>query len=246
MASLACYLIPSLLSALIAAAHLFEAGNPDTSLQHYAAVPDHAPPRLHSYPHHAAHRADELQLLDTVILASIDGRFHALNRTTGKLVWSMEQNSLSNQAVKLPELVRTEHPGLRRTAFDPEVDEDELPETYIIEPQSGAIFVNAADAKREDPLQRLPFSMAQLVEMSPFQMEQRTFVGKKKTSLITIDLNTGQVMDILDPEQCGWEDRPISLFASRGASRAEELLDEIDDEPVPARTLIHIGRTGGY
>ncbi|KAG8898294.1 bifunctional endoribonuclease/protein kinase ire1, partial [Tulasnella sp. 417] len=188
---------------------------------------------------------DELKLMDVVLLASIDGRFHALNRTTGRMLWSMDQPIANSQVAvtNLKELVSSEHGGLRKTS-DFSIDDFDDPastETYIIEPQSGAIFVSPADSKREDPLQRLPFTMQQLVDMSPFRMDHRTFVGKKRTSLITLDLASGELVEVLDPEQqCSWGDQPTRKRFFQ--SRDEELLDELDP-PGADRALVHIGRT---
>ncbi|KAG9016054.1 bifunctional endoribonuclease/protein kinase ire1, partial [Tulasnella sp. 427] len=190
--------------------------------------------------------ADELKLMDVVLLASVDGRFHALNRTTGRMIWSMEQPIANPQvaATNLKELVRTEHAGLRTTSEYSLDDYDDDPagtETYIIEPQSGAIFVSPTDSKRDDPLQKLPFTMQQLVDMSPLRIEHRTFVGKKRTSLITLDLASGELVEVLDPEQqCSWGDHPTRKRFFQ--SKDEDLLDELDP-PGADRTLVHVGRT---
>lgn len=78
-----------------------------------------------------------LELSDTVLLASIDGRFHAVNRKTGRALWSMEDDTdASPSQTLLHSLVRTDHnpsPG-----FPLDSDNQEL---YVIEPQSGDIFI---------------------------------------------------------------------------------------------------------
>lgn len=236
MASLGAFIITSLTILYLASASaqsLFDARNSVTSLQHYSSTP-------HRHVRDVV-RSDELHLLDTVLLASVDGRFHALNRSTGRPLWNMEA-PLANP-MNLEPLVRTQHTGLRTgDAGDIDVEGFDLPfETYIIEPQSGNIYLNPSDAKRDEPLQRLPFSMAQLVDMSPFRFDdQRTFVGKKRTSLISLDLRSGEVLEILDPEQCSWGDEK-NPSRWRHLSKEEELLDELDP---PDRTIVHIGRTG--
>ncbi|KAG8859750.1 bifunctional endoribonuclease/protein kinase ire1 [Tulasnella sp. 330] len=223
----------------VSAQSIFEARNSVTALQKYE-TDGLSSPALRPHPL----RSDELDLLDTVLLASVDGRFHGLNRTTGRLVWTME--APSSHPMNLQDLVRTEHTGLRGGTAAVDVDSQEghhLPfETYIIEPQSGNIFLNPADAKRDDPLQRLPFSMSQLVDMSPFRFDdQRTFVGKKRTSLISLDLRSGEVLEILDPEQCSWGDERHGASRRNVLSKEEELLEELED-PID-RTIVHIGRT---
>ncbi|KAJ7747940.1 hypothetical protein DFH07DRAFT_830632 [Mycena maculata] len=51
-------------------------------------------------------------------------------------------------------------------------------ETYIVEPQSGDIFVMTGPS---DPLRRFPFSMSEV------------FVGRKETTLLILELETGEV-----------------------------------------------------
>ncbi|KAG8907860.1 bifunctional endoribonuclease/protein kinase ire1 [Tulasnella sp. 417] len=149
--------------------------------------------------------SDELKLLDFVLLATVDGRFHGLNRTTGRMLWSMDEPVGNSQEVgtNLKQLVSSEHAGLRKANdfFLDDLDDPASTETYIIEPQSGVIFVSPADGKREGPLHRLPFTMQQLVDMSPFRMDHRTFVGRKRTSVITLDLASGELVEALEPEQ---------------------------------------------
>ena len=63
-------------------------------------------------------------------------------------------------------------------------------------------------ATPDSPLQRLPFSMPQLVDMSPFSFsaddDGRVFVGRKETSLLLIELETGRVKATLNSE-CPWD-----------------------------------------
>ena len=143
---------------------------------------------------HQEHQ-ETLSVVDTVLLATVDGRFHAVNRTTGHPMWSMASTpGLSN--ILLP-LVRTDHD------LDRDDEDDEEPqEMYILEPQTGDIFILNQDAARETPLRKLPYSVPQLVELSPFSFNDpsdpndtpRTFVGKKETSIITLDLTTGTIL----------------------------------------------------
>ncbi|KAG8915378.1 bifunctional endoribonuclease/protein kinase ire1 [Tulasnella sp. 408] len=191
--------------------------------------------------------SDELKLVDVVLLASVDGRFHALKRTTGRMIWSMDR-PIANTRVAvthLKELISTNHGHLLKTndvSLDDFIDDPASTETYIIEPQSGTIFVSPADSTREDSLHRLPFTMQQLVDMSPFRMDHRTFVGKKRTSLvITLDLASGELVEVLDPEQqYSWGDQPSRSLLFQ--SKDEELLEE-RDSPQADRTLVHIRRT---
>ncbi|KAJ7747930.1 hypothetical protein DFH07DRAFT_830611 [Mycena maculata] len=179
------------------------------------------------------------ELLDIVLVASVDGKFHALNRSTGHTLWSMSSFAPSrgaNQPSTLAPLVRTSH-----IDHDPDLtDEGAYQETYIIEPQSGDIYVMATPSS---PLQRFPFSMSQLVDMSPFSFaaadDHRVFVGRKETSLLVVELETGNIKATIDSE-CPWD--PFEDLRDED----EELdLDELDgSKPQMSKpTEVFIGRT---
>lgn len=202
-------------------------------------------PRLGRPPIHESRRYaaggeyDGLDLLDVVILASVDGKLHALNRTSGDIIWSMASSAGSTPSTLGP-LVRTVHPDL-----DPDMMDDDSPHTevYAIEPQSGDIYVMSTP---DSPLQRLPFSMSQLVEMSPYVYsgddESRAFIGKKETSLLLLDLETGKVKAV--NSECPW-----NPFADMADSASDDLdLDELDGTKPPKQsstpTEVFIGRTG--
>jgi serine/threonine-protein kinase/endoribonuclease IRE1 len=170
------------------------------------------PPRGHS-----TTDDDPLEILNVVLVASVDGKFHALNRTTGGKLWSMPSSpppraspsSSDPEPVQpvpsiLGPLVSTKHLDV-----DPDIDDDPFSqETYIVEPQSGDIYVTTSNSPTA-PLQRLPFSMSQLVDMSPFsfgEADGRVFVGRKKTSVLLLELETGRVKAVLDSE-CPWDGR---------------------------------------
>ncbi|KAJ2922587.1 hypothetical protein H1R20_g14493, partial [Candolleomyces eurysporus] len=182
--------------------------------------------------------AQDLELLDIVLVATVDGKFHALKRTSGKTLWSMSSAysssgpSTSAAASTLAPLVRTRH-----LDYDPDEFDDTTPhETYIIEPQSGDIYVMT---NPNSPLQRFPFSMAELVDMSPFtaptERENRTFIGRKETSLILLELETGKIKSTLNSACPPYEDKAIDL---------DEL--EESDSRLAETTEVFIGRTDYY
>ncbi|PCH36905.1 hypothetical protein WOLCODRAFT_140635 [Wolfiporia cocos MD-104 SS10] len=189
-------------------------------------------------PHERYHSggSDGFDLLDIVLVASIDGKLHALNRTSGDSLWSMTASS-GVAPVTLGPLVRTQHPDI-----DPDLTDDDSvhQEVYVVEPQSGDIFVLPTP---NSPLQRLPFSMPQLVDMSPFKFsgddDARVFVGKKETSLLLIELETGRVKATLSSE-CPWD--PFQDLAGPAAFDVD--LDELEGSKQPERpTEVYIGRT---
>ncbi|KAJ7805578.1 hypothetical protein B0H14DRAFT_3153366 [Mycena olivaceomarginata] len=180
--------------------------------------------------------ADNSELLDIVLLASVDGKFHALNRTTGHTLWSMLSFSSSSSTTVSPPsslapLVRTRH-------IDQDLDltDDYLnacQETYIIEPQSGDIYVLAPPHSRSAPLQRFPYSMPELIDMSPFSFttadDHRVFVGRKATAEVVVELETGEVR-FGGADTCPWGPFP-DLDARDGR------------EPPPKRREVVVGRT---
>lgn len=186
-----------------------------------------------------ADRASDSELLDIVLLASVDGKFHALNRTSGHTLWSMSSfaasPSISSPSTLAP-LVRTIH-----AVHDPDITDDNSPqEKYIIEPQSGDIYVMTTPTS---PLQRFPYSMSELVDLSPFSFpdrdDHRVFVGRKTTSLLLVELETGKIKATLNSE-CPWD--PFE-----GLNDDDEVdLDELEGtrHRVLPPTEVFIGRTG--
>ena len=90
--------------------------------------------------------------------------------------------------------------------------------------------------------------MAQLVDMSPFSFsgdeDRRVFVGRKDTSLLLIELETGRIKATVDPT-CPW-----TPFEDLTESSQDVDLDELEGSKPPKdagkRTEVYIGRTGEY
>ena len=183
---------------------------------------------------------EESELLDIVLVASVDGKLHALNRTSGVTLWSLSSSSASGDKIpsSLTPLIRTQHPD-----YDPDLTDDGSPEreTYVIEPQTGEIYVLSSP---DSPLQRLPFTMPQLLDMVPFKFPTgnglKYFVGRKETSLVLVELETGRVKSI----ECPWD--PFEDLAEAAAENMDLDLDELDGTKPPKSrpTEVYIGRTG--
>jgi len=190
--------------------------------------------------HHGGQGSDVLEPLNIVLLASVDGNLHALNRSTGTILWSMSSNS-PNSPSALGPLVRTQ----QAIILDDEND-DPQQEYYVIEPQSGDIYVMSS---KSEPLQRLPFSMATLVDMSPFSFageeDSKVFVGRKETSLLLIELETGRIKQTISSE-CPWNEYEDPF---EDLKEAEEELDFDEQDgarpPKPRKPMeVFVGRTG--
>lgn len=189
--------------------------------------------------HYGSQSSSDLESLDIVLLASIDGNLHALNRSSGTILWSMSSNSPNSPSAFAP-LVRTQ----QAVITDDESD-DSQQEYYVIEPQSGDIYVMSS---KSEPLQRLPFSMSTLVDMTPFRLSgeegSKIFIGRKETSLLLIELETGRIKQTISSE-CPWNDYEDPFEDFREAEEALDF-DEQDGSrpPRPRRpTEVHIGRT---
>ncbi|KAH7869526.1 uncharacterized protein C8R40DRAFT_739048 [Lentinula edodes] len=210
------------------------------------------------------------ELLDIVLVASVDGKFHALNRTSGHSLWSMPslapsqgpghvkfdfQNLTSPYPSTLAPLVRTTHNQQNNEYL---LNDDELPledEVYIIEPQSGAIYILPSNpsSTQNPPLRRFPFTMPELVDMSPFSFSDpdghsRLFVGRKETSMLVVELETGKIKASVGGE-CPWD--PFDDMKDEEDSQDYELdldeleLEETDEKPAKEKikpTEVFIGR----
>ncbi|KAJ7507248.1 hypothetical protein B0H11DRAFT_196560 [Mycena galericulata] len=173
---------------------------------------------------------EDAQLLDIVLVASVDGKFHALNRSTGHTLWSSLTSS--GGSITLPPLVRTSH-------LDHDPDLTDYQETYIIEPQSGDIYVMATPSS---PIERFPFTMAEIVEMSPFSFtaddDHRVFVGNKETSWLVVELETPT--GVKAPVEGPWDP-----FEDLHIGEEKIDLDELDgSKPQMSKLEVLIGRTG--
>jgi serine/threonine-protein kinase/endoribonuclease IRE1 len=130
-------------------------------------------------------------------------------------------------------------------------DQDEV---YIIEPSSGGdIYLYH---KSTGSLQKLPLSVSQLVELSPYDdkaQDGKLFVGKKETKLVGVDLQTGKLVGVFGPEAgwCEWQSLwdqhgaagqagtgDVPAFSSCAGSDVD--LDSIENRP---RDLLYLGRT---
>ncbi|KAJ8486815.1 hypothetical protein ONZ45_g14539 [Pleurotus djamor] len=224
----------------------------------YLLPPPNAGSDYHFTPPRAAtanpeSKAADYDLLDIVLVASVDGKLHAFNRTSGQTVWSMTSSLPPNGTAPsgLAPLIRTTHP---KYDIDPDDDFDSnqpASELYVIEPQTGEIFVLPSASA---PLQQFPYTMSQLVDLSPFSfqgdMGSRMFIGKKETSLLVVELETGKVRTI--DAECPWDPDPWENL-----EKSEIDLDELEDldaddgrrkkgRAQPKATEVLIGRTGKF
>ncbi|WWC61241.1 uncharacterized protein I303_103822 [Kwoniella dejecticola CBS 10117] len=165
-------------------------------------------------------------VLPFVIISTIDGSLHAVERDTGKIKWSLKDG--------VEPLVGG---GIRGKGND---------EEYIVEPLSGSLYVfededgNPQDTTKEGrtpKIRKLPLSVEQLIELSPFTFPHspsRVFTGSKHTSLLTLDLRTGQQLDCF---------KSFGTNNSHCVCENEELLDDLEGSNRSNRDLLFVGRT---
>lgn len=191
--------------------------------------------------------AQDIELVDIVLVATVDGNFHALNRTTGEALWSMSDpvRAGAGAATRPPAmtpLVRTNH--VRYGEGEDDEEGAPMQEQYIIEPQSGAIYVLTSPT---GGLQEFPATMPHLVEYSPFRIlgenDGRVFVGEKKTSLLVIELETGKVLRTISSE-CPWEPEEDTVKSSLTEADLDDLEDPEYEPKQSSSTEVYIGRTG--
>ena len=207
-----------------------------------------SPDPHHKYPlipplgshHYGDQGSDDLEPLNVVLLASIDGNLHALNRSTGTILWSMSSNSPNSPSTLAP-LVRT-----RQTVMLDDESDDSQQEYYVIEPQSGDIYVMSS---KSEPLQRLPFSMSTLVDMTPFRLSSeegsKIFIGRKETSLLLIELETGRIKQTISSE-CPWSEYEDPFEDLKEAEEGLDFDEQDNARPPKSRkpTEVLVGRTG--
>lgn len=230
----------------------------------------------------------QVELADFALVITVDGSIHAIKRDTGTWLWSLHDDNTQDQRQEVVQspLFRASMRNaslLRQNRADSttrsenssniasgmndreqldnlteEADEDD--EVYIIEPHSaGDIYVFH---KKTSKLQRLPLSLTQLVELSPFTFpvrgpssdkdsintDDKLFVGRKESKLVGVDLRSGKLVGVFGPEAgwCEWP-QPGSGDGSAGPSqsqRSNKYLPDVDDaiENRP-RDLLYLGRT---
>ncbi|TKY89973.1 hypothetical protein EX895_001271 [Sporisorium graminicola] len=239
--------------------------------------------RFRSIPSTRPTSVSDLVLANTLVLTTVEGGLYALDRETGKQLWSLSPHASHESDSLLRPLVTALY-GKDQKSFaeiaqggraftSPLSDSSPLLETggiYIVEPSSaGDIYVlsAAAGAKARSAsaasgergtvqLDKLPLTLPQLVELSPFSFagdDTRVFVGQKQTTLVELNIHTGELGAVFGGRQAGvWcgaqaHDLDPNLDGTSVPADAESC---IDDEPTLSGSsakstsqLAYIGRT---
>jgi serine/threonine-protein kinase/endoribonuclease IRE1 len=176
--------------------------------------------------------SQSFQLSPLLLVSTLDGQLHALDRQTGTWNWTL--NDPNHHAHNL-----FDHTGLIHSpclSSDQSLS-DQDHELYTIEPHNdGDLYVFIKSSTGPSRLEKLPLSVSQLVNLSPFTFpgdSSKMFIGKKESHLIAIDLTTGIVLNSLNsnPEQVSFKGKekstsqdqsdPRHLFSSSATSSSD-------------------------
>lgn len=117
-------------------------------------------------------------------------------------------------------------------------------ETYIIEPAGdGDIYVYS---RSSGGLEKLPLSMAELVNLSPFRFpgdNSRMFSASKHTKFVGVDLKTGRLVGVFGSNNgwCEWDEGDELTGGSRKERIEEDCEEDIAKRP---EDLLYMARTG--
>ncbi|KAK3623142.1 bifunctional endoribonuclease/protein kinase ire1 [Elasticomyces elasticus] len=175
-----------------------------------------------------ARSLQDWQVEDIVLLATVDGKLHARDRTTGAARWQLE--------VDTP-MVETTYHRHNRSVDEQGLEVDDP--IWIVEPsQDGSIYVYVPGSGLG--MQRLGYTVKELADLAPYAGEGHpavAYTAEKKNTLYTIDAGTGNI---------------LKVFSSAGAITNDdrkcrrvnplESLEEEDEECEPIGTLL-LGRT---
>ena len=167
---------------------------------------------------------EQRELAEIVLVITVDGAIHAVRRDVGLWIWSLHDENGDEQqqdVVRSPLVKSGSRDSLinannksgaasisNNAVLDSSAQSNHDDEVYIIEPHSaGDIYVYH---RLTSKLQRLPLSVSQLVDLSPFTFpnedstgDGKLFVGRKETKLVGIDLQTGALVGVFGPD-AGW------------------------------------------
>lgn len=176
----------------------------------------------------AARSLQDWEVEDFILVATIDGSLHALDRRNGKERWV-----LGNP--ESPMIETTHH---RQNQSDDPNGNSEDDFIFIVEPSlDGDLYI-----QHKDPsigLQRLDVTVRSLVDRSPQRSRDPplVFVARKEASMYTIDAATGNVKDFIDTTAVY-----SSSDTAKGSCRRLSGF-EIDEQGCEPAGILHVGRT---
>ncbi|CED82765.1 Quinonprotein alcohol dehydrogenase-like superfamily [Phaffia rhodozyma] len=187
-------------------------------------------------------RSSDIHVSPLVLVSTINGDLHALNRVTGEKLWTVQGEG---------SMVGSERPRRRRSKYQRNPEQVESNERFLVDPRKGEIWLGSLDQSASDEKDRgwrfkkMGVTVPDLVHASfhslPVHFRQdpnpsRVFSGKIDTSLIAINLMTGKVVKFGDEAgsaatYLGEHSLVGSLEGqSEERDRLMDLLDELEGE----------------
>lgn len=179
----------------------------------------------------SARSLEDWEVEDFVLLATVDGNLYATDRSSGRVIWTVEHERPMVQVV---------HHRQNRSLLD---DEYTSLESYIwaIEPVNDGELYIWVPGPGEAGLVKTDLTMKKLVESSPYesQTEPRlVYAGERKTSVLTLDAATGKVL-----KWFGSTDSHVNTNNEACASAPHGFTDSVDGgECSSGRGIITLGR----
>ncbi|KAH6671136.1 hypothetical protein B0J14DRAFT_656124 [Halenospora varia] len=143
--------------------------------------------------HTNARNLEDWEVEDFVLLATVDGKLHARDRKTGKERWelSYERPMVETRYNRNRSAVREEYDTIPIDDF-----------LWIVEPsRDGSLYIYRPGGPNPG-LVNTGLTMKKIVEeMTPYANDdpQVTYIGEKKTDMITVDAQTGKVIKYFGP-----------------------------------------------
>ena len=195
----------------------------------------------------------DLELSNVLLVTSVDGRLHGLDRTSGSLLWSFP--STSDAGVYAPLVTsKYDHRSMEQLAKDARdhgdptlvraLQEDGI---YVVEPSSGGdmYILRVPPGATIPTLEKLPFTLPDLVSVSPFTLhaeDPRIFVAEKHTSLMELNVFTGKVRAVYSSTDAGLHHATSHALDPRTVSRSHTDTDGTADDAIES-PWVFIGRT---
>ncbi|KAE8441159.1 hypothetical protein EG329_005815 [Mollisiaceae sp. DMI_Dod_QoI] len=208
----------------------------DASATSYALAENSAvaaPPARRSSIHSAgltspqsARSLEDWEVEDFVLLATVDGRLHARDRTTGKEKWASKFVS---------PMVETKYHRRNRSSVDEDYDPMSIDDyLWIVEPsRDGSLYIYRPSGPNPG-LVNTGLTMKKLVEdMAPYGGEDPPviYTGEKKTQMVIIDAHTGEVLNYYGAQGAIIHDQ-CQVSNGRG-----------DTDECPRQATLTVGRT---
>ncbi|KAH9397561.1 Serine/threonine-protein kinase/endoribonuclease IRE1 [Tyrophagus putrescentiae] len=151
----------------------------------------------------SASAADEelnkhVAIRDSVLLIStLDGSLHAVGQRTGLVKWTITDAPILQMSPTSPS-------SAFNFTTDHQNDQQSTSKQHLLlpDPKDGTLYlVNGFSEKKPKPLEKLPFTISELVSSSPCRSSDGMIYTSKKTDeWVVVDVTTGEKVDIINSD----------------------------------------------